>query len=288
MYQLVILVGIILLYLIFRVLKRASFSMEVIRSKTHVKTPEDVLAMFYKETHDYPFLQEKPLFLLSSELDSITDADEFGTRIAEEILNYLRIPFSSIRFQYSDKNEAPRVVMNSIHGFDFQLPSDLKQSKGAIKALVVYECARIYLASLGNDFACEVKDKHLTDYAVIFLGLGVPFLKDLDDLKDILRHIEPEFSYFTNPDDLMMIMAVYLGQHDLTPDILQPHLDAFQIRKIHRIYRDYDKRPFQILHRDAFDIILRCHRCFQVLRIPSDKKLMVTCSTCNHRFEFKP
>ena len=80
MYQLFILVGIILLYLLFRALRKARFSIEILKSKTEQKKPSDVLALFYKETHTYPFVKEKPLFLLSDESDEISIGGEKGSR----------------------------------------------------------------------------------------------------------------------------------------------------------------------------------------------------------------
>lgn len=287
MAQLIFLLGIVLLFFLYTIAKRTKFSFLRFNQQGDRKSPEKYITLLYQETSRYDFLKSQPLFFLDNEIEEEPNAERFSYRIAEAILNYLEVPFSSIRVVYTHKNETPNVVMNDIHGFDFYIPDDLKKSKGAIRSLIAYECTRIFLAFQGDTFATKVKNHHLTDYAVIFLGLGVVFLKDLEELIDLLRHIEPEFSFYTDLDDLLFLMAVYMFQRQVPVEAVSGHLPSYQMRKIQRAHHDLTKSSYQVLYKDAFDVNVRCQYCYQILRVPAGRKLRVTCSTCGSKFEVK-
>ncbi|OQY29969.1 MAG: hypothetical protein B6244_01540 [Candidatus Cloacimonetes bacterium 4572_55] len=287
MSQLTILVGVILIYFLYKALRKKDFSWSHVAKNENPKRPKDHLSVLYKETVGLASLQENPILFLSDAIESENDAEAYSHHVVQEILEYLDLPYSSIRINYSVKNDPPKVTMNSIHGFDFQIPADLKQSKGALQSLLAYECVRIFMAYQRSEFALRVKEHHLNDYAAIYSGLGVIFLKHLEELLDLLRHIEPEFSFYTNINDLMFVMAVYLFQKDLTPDYLQGRLDTYYTRRITREYRQLIKTPYEIIYKDAFDANIRCHKCFQISRVPAGRKMVVTCPNCKNQFDIR-
>ncbi len=287
MSQIFLLIGVILLYFLYTIVKRSKISLLNLKRKDNQKKPEDYVTMLYRETVKFGFLKSRPLFLLDDRIKNEPDAETYSHRIVEDIMSYLEIPFSSIKINYSAKNEPPRVEMNDIHGFDFYIPADLKHSKGAIQSQLVFECSRIFMAFQRGEFSLKVKNQRLYDYVTIFTGLGVVFLQDLEDLIDLLRHIEPEFSYYTNVNDLLFLMAVYLHQRNLELNVLEGQLNSYQLRKIGRAYLELTKMPYRLLHKDAFDANIICQKCFQILRVPAGKKLQVTCNTCATQFEAK-
>ncbi len=287
MSHVILLVGIIFIYVIFMVMRRSKFSFTSVKNQDDSKKPEDQLTILYQETAGQAFLKSDPLFFLDDEIENEPNAEKYSYRIAKSILTFLNVSFSTIKVIYSARNEPPRVAMNDYQGYDFYIPIDLKKSKGAIRSLIAYECCRIFMAHQKIEFANHVKSRHLNDYATIFIGLGVVFLKDLEDLVDLLRHVEPEFSYFTDLNDLFFVMAAYLHQRGLTVDALDDQLRPYYLRMISRSWHDLKKMPYIVVHKDAFDANIRCQKCFQILRVPAGKKLLVTCSTCNEQFEVK-
>ncbi len=287
MSQLFILLSIIFIYFLYKMAKRSHVSLLNFSTAGDQKTPEDHLPLLYLETQNLTFVKNQAVFVLDPSIVQEPNAEKYGARIVEAILDYLQVPNSGVKVSYTAKNEPPRVQLNDFHGFDFYIPADLKQSKGAIQSLLAYECTRIFMAFQRREFAEKVKSRHLYDYTSIFIGLGLVFLNDLEDLVDLLRHIEPEFSYYINTNNLLFVSAVYYRQQGVSLEFLASHLKPEQIHTIQRIQSDLEKAPYKLLQKDAFDATICCQNCFQVLRVPAEKKLKITCSTCGSQFEAK-